>query len=213
MKIYNSVDLTCKEVKNVTLETSAPSTPATGTIYLDTDNDQIRYWNGSEWTSIGGSSGGGGGGEVNILDQVGININNSNTTPNLLVRDKTVKLGFSSPSLGNLQIKDLNDNRVLGTVNIGSSGLTAGSIIACGSLTAGYSTYVLEHSLGTNNVIVQVIDNNGATVGCEVTRFTDVETGTNRVRITFSSATSVSYRVIMVGSPNYSTLTLRSQTT
>ncbi len=204
MKIYTDVDLRYNEIQNMKVQTTIPDDPEEGTIYYSSDLNKFRYYNGLSWVNVGGESGGGGGGEVNVLEGVKINGSSLNIT------SKNVSVTFSTTGTGDLTIKDSNTNQQIGnTLNIGSAGITAASIIAVGTLTSGYSTYILKHNLGTDNVMVQVIDNNGVSVGCAVTRYTS---GSDHlVKLEFSSQTAVSYKVIIVGSPNASSLSLISQ--
>ena len=67
MKIYTNVDLNFNEAQNIKLQQQAPSNPVAGTIYYDTINKCVRYFDGEDWISVSGS-GGGSTGENNVLE-------------------------------------------------------------------------------------------------------------------------------------------------
>lgn len=197
IKIYTSVDLKNQEVKNVKLQTTQPSTPVEGLIYYEPGSKKVRYYDGTSWVSVGDSSGSGG--EVNVLETIKVN-NTSLTSPS-----KIAKLDFSTNGTGTLTIKDGNNSNTLATLNIGSSGVSAGDLVAVGTLAQGKSTYTLINKFNTEYVIVQVIDNDGNTVGCNVRRYQS--SGNHYIDISFSSTTTQTYRVIVMGNANYSSLT------
>lgn len=203
MKIYTNVDLRYNEVDNVKIQTDAPDNPVEGTIYYDSVGNRIRYYDGSQWIEVGGGGSTPSGGETNVLEQV--NVNGTNLRIN---SSKAVKLKLSSTGNGELTIKDDNSNATIDTIRIGggaSGGISASDIIAVGTLQSGKQTYTVQHSLGTDFVLVQVLDNLGNTVQSNVRRYTS---GDNHyVEISFSQATSQNYRVIIVGSPDYSSVT------
>ena len=195
MKIYTSVDLRYNELKNVGIQTSQPDNPKEGTIYYDKPNNVIKYYDSANqrWISIGGNGGApGGGGEMNVLEY--ININDQNLTNST---SKVAKIKFSTDGLGNLTIKDGNLNRELQTLNIGSSGITAESIVAVGTLQSGYSTYIFKHTLETDDLLVQIIDNTGETVICDVSRYSS--NNEHYIKVEFSKPIKESYKVVVMG--------------
>lgn len=204
MKIYTNVDLRYNEIQNARIQRVAPSNPVEGTIYYDEANNRIKYYTGNEWISIGGDGGGGSSGDPNVIEQ--INVNGTNLRINA---SKVAKLRFSTTGNGDLVIKDDNANTNLGTLNIGSSGVTYREIIAVGTLPLGYSTYIISHNLGTNYLLVQVLDNDGNTIVCNVRRYTS--NGENLIQINFSSATTEIRKVIIIGNPDYSIINIISQ--
>ncbi len=209
MRIYTDVDLRKNRITNAKIQTTEPSLPwSEGLIYLNTTTNKIMYYDGNNWVAIGGDGGGGGGGggngEENIIEGVVVN-----GTQLSLDSNKKAAVSFSSTGDGTLTIKNVNNNNaIIETITVG--GITAGALIASCNLTSGYSTYIIQHSLGTDNLIVQVINSNdGATVGCEVTRYTS--NSNHYVKIEFSEATTVGYKVIMVGNSGNSTPTITQQ--
>ena len=200
MKIYTNVDLKKNRITNAKIQTTQPDTPwSEGLIYLDTTTDKIMYYDGNGWVAIGG----GGGGQDNIIE--GIKINETS----LSLNNKVASVSFSSTGSGELTIKDKNNNTLIQTITIGNTGITAGAIVAAGTLNSGYSTYIVQHSLGTDNLVVQVIDSKGTTVSCEVTRYT--ENNNHYVKIEFSETTIVGYKVIIIGNPGNSTPIITTQ--
>lgn len=200
MKIYTNVDLKKNRITNAKIQTTQPDTPwSEGLIYLDTTTDKIMYYDGNGWVAIGG----GGGGQDNIIE--GIKINETS----LSLNNKVASVSFSSTGGGELTIKDKNNNTLIQTITIGNTGITAGAIVAAGTLNSGYSTYIIQHSLETDNLVVQVIDNKGTTVSCEVTRYT--ENNNHYVKIEFSEITIVEYKVILIGNPGNSTPIITTQ--
>ena len=203
MKIYNSVDLTNKVVQNVRLQTTEPNNPVTGTIYLDTGTNHIRYWNGTAWQSVGESSGGGG--QENILEGIKLQVGSSPLTSLNVSSSKSISIGFSSTGSGDLKITDANLNQLLGTVNIGSGGgVSPSSFGAYGTLQSGHSNYLVTNPFGTNRVLVQVIDNAGLTVVCDVTRYES--SGTYYIGVRFSENISSDYTIIVIGNLNFALL-------
>lgn len=200
MKLYTDIDLRYNEVQNVNIQTDIPNNPIEGTIYYSPDLNRIRYYDGTQWISVGAEEGGGGG-DINVLEQVYVNGNN------LRITNKAVKLAFSSTGNGELTIKDTNRNATIASLTIGGSGgVEPGNITAAGTLQSGHKTYTIKHSLGTDAVIVQVIDNSGYTVECNVRRYTS---GSDHyVEVSFSKNTTQNYRIIIIGNPNYSSVTI-----
>lgn len=198
MKLYTDIDLRYNEVQNVNIQTDIPNNPIEGTIYYSTSLNRIRYYDGTQWISIGAEEGGGGG-EENLLEQVYINGNNLRINNN-----KEVRLAFSSTGNGDLTIKDTNRNANVASLTIGggSGGVEPENITAAGTLQSGHRIYTVKHSLGTDAVIVQVIDNSGYTVECNVRRYTS---GSDHyVEVSFSKNTTQNYRIIIIGNPKYS---------
>ena len=208
MKIYTSVDLRNNEVDNIKIQTTAPDPPVEGNIYYDVGTNRIKYYDGIEWVPVGGDSGGGSG-QDNVLEYVNVKVG-TNTAQNLRTdSNKIVKLSFSTTGNGDLTIKDVVRNYILGTLNIGNgseNGLAPTDFIAAGTLTSGHKNFTVQHSLGTDAVLVQVVDNSGNTVECNVQRRT---VGTDHfVYISFAQNISQNYKFVIVGSPNYSTVTV-----
>lgn len=206
MKIYTNVDLRYNTIENASIQRSQPSTPKEGTIYYNAGQNAIMYYDGSDWIKIGGGS------ETppstTNLEQVNISAN-SNAGTNLIIdSNKAVKLNFYSAGDGVLKLRDgNNNNQVLGTLNIANPGITitdvVGSIGAYGILPSGYTTYIFEHKLETDNLIVQVIDDKGSTVVCDVTRYTDPNTDKHYIKIEFAKTTLISFKVVITGHPKY----------
>lgn len=193
MKIYTNVDLKKNRITNAKIQTEAPSQPwSEGLIYLDTTTDKLMYYDGNDWVAIGG----GGGGQDNIIE--GIKVNERS----LSLNNKVASVSFSSTGGGELTIKDKNNNTLIQTITIGNTGITADVLIVSGDLIPGYSTYVVRHPLGTDNLVVQVINDKGTTVSCEVTRYS--EYNNNYVLIEFSERTEMGYTVILIGNPKNS---------
>ena len=212
MKIYTNVDLRYNTIENASIQRSQPSTPKEGTIYYNAGQNAIMYYDGTNWIKIGGGS------ETppsdNILEQVGISVNNGTGTNLTINQNKAINLNFSTTGNGVLRLRDGNNgNNLLGTLNIASPGITIDDVVenigAVGILPSGYSTYIFAHKLGTNNLIVQVIDSKGSTIICDVTRYSDG--GLYYIRIDFSERTIDSFIVVVTGHPNYPYLELTSR--
>ena len=201
MKLYTSVDLRYNEVQNVNIQTSAPNEPVEGTIYYNPDINRIQYYDGTEWISIGSDTTQQGG-ETNILEHVYVN------GRNLTIIGKNAKFSLSSTGNGELTIKDVNSNYTVETIKIGGGGegISASDFIAAGTLNSGYKTYTVKHSLGTDAVLVQVVDNSGNTVECNVRRYTS---GSDHyIEVSFAQNTTQNYKLVIVGNPDYSTVTV-----
>ena len=213
MKLYTSVDLRNNEVDNVKIQTTAPDPAVEGSIYYDVGTNRIKYYDGSGWIAVGSDSGGGGSGQDNVLEYVNVKVG-TNSAQNLRTdSNKTVKLSFSTTGNGDLTIKDTIRNYTLGTLSLGtgSGGLNVSDFIAAGTLTSGYKAYTVKHNLGTDAVLVQVVDNSGNTVQCDVRRYTS---GTDHfVEISFAQDTSQNYKLVIVGNPNYSSVNVTPITT
>lgn len=202
MKIYTNVDLKKNRITNAKIQTTQPDTPwSEGLIYLDTTTDKIMYYDGNGWVAIGG----GGGGQDNIIE--GIKVNETN----LSLNNKVASVSFSSTGSGELTIKDKNNDTLIQTITIGNTGITAGAIVAAGTLNSGYSTYIIKHSLGTDNVVVQVIDDGGSTIICEVTRYNTNNEEDHFVLLEFSQVLDKNYTVVLIGNPKGSETTITTQ--
>ena len=201
MKIYTSVDLRYNKVQNVNIQTSAPNNPTEGTIYYNPDINRIQYYDGSQWVSVGAEEGGGGG-DLNILEHIYVN------GRNLTINGKNAKFSLSSTGNGELIVKDATSNYTIDTIKIGggSEGISAVDFIAAGTLSSGHRTYTIKHNLGTDAVLVQVVDNSGNTVECNVRRYTS--SNNHYVEISFAQNTTQNYKLVIIGNPNYSTVTI-----
>ena len=54
-KFYTDINLLKNELQNAAIQNlaEAPADPVEGQIYYDTVDDEIKYWNGSNWITVG----------------------------------------------------------------------------------------------------------------------------------------------------------------
>ena len=201
MKIYTDVDLRFNEIKNARIQRDQPNAAKAGTIYYNAGDNVIMYYTGSEWIPIGG--GGAPTPGSSGIEQVHISVGNNITNGrNLTINsDKQLKLNFNTDGIGNLTLKDANSNSIIGTLNLGNSGLLAKDFIGVGILPRGSSRYTVKHEFRTNMLMVQVLDSNFKTVICDVTRF-EVNNA-YYINIEFSKNTEQDFWVIVIGNPDY----------
>ena len=106
-----------------------------------------------------------------------------------------------------------NDNTwvIFPTNEGGGGGISAADFINIVTIKFnGSTTYTITHQLGTDDVVVQILDKNNSNktyTSCEVTRFTDID-NLHKVSIYFPTPpTAFSFIVVIIGHPNARVLT------
>jgi hypothetical protein len=109
------IDLNGNELQNGVFQNlaTAPSSPAEGRFYYDTDDNTVYFWNGTTWVDMGQTGGGGGFTQEEIEDFVGAMLT-GNTETGISVTyedgDSTIDFVISSLDLLPLAAGDLNLN-------------------------------------------------------------------------------------------------------
>lgn len=99
IKYLNNIDLNKNELQNAVIQVlaSAPSTPSEGQVYYDSTDDVVKYYDGSNWQSMGGDVTGI---TTGTADQVSI-VSPGGPIPEISVTTATVVNGGTGLATGN----------------------------------------------------------------------------------------------------------------
>lgn len=99
MESYSNIDMKKNQILNLVLHnsTTAPTTPARGQIYYNSEQDIFYYWNGTIWVNVNSS--------ISITGGVGIIIDSSNPL-NPIVKINLDETTLTTTSDGKAMIKD-----------------------------------------------------------------------------------------------------------
>ena len=199
IQIKNNVDFNKNTVSNMGLErlATAPQNPKVNQIYVDSNDNLIKQYNGTEWVSLGFSGGMvykgtvGTGGTVTTLPTE--NVESGDTY--MVCADGTYASQVAV--VGDLFVAVVDKTQTPATISW--SYIPSGNDKFIGTITGDSTTasFTIVHTLNSQNVDVAIYDNStGGTIITDVVR-----TNNTTVTISFGSAptTGEVYKVVILG--------------
>lgn len=199
IQVKNEVDFNGNKAKNIGLErlSSAPQNPKVGQIYVDSNDNLIKQYDGTTWVSLGFSGGMvykgtvGTGGTVTTLPTT--NVESGDTY--MVCADGTYASQVAV--IGDLFVAVVDKTQTPAALSW--SYIPSGNDKFIGTITGDSTTtsFTIVHTLNSQNVNVTIYDDStGGTIITDVIR-----TNNTTITITFGSApaTGEVYKVVILG--------------